>query len=114
MKKVLTITTIFLAGVSFGSFAHAKDAKKTSIDLAVTEKGFEPSSIDVKPGSDVILNVTRKTDTTCATQIQVPSKNLNVELPLNKAVPVALGKVTKGEIKFACGMNMISGVVIVK
>lgn len=91
-----------------GATAQAKDASQ-SIELAVTENGFEPNSIDVKPGTDVTLKVTRKTDSTCASQVQVPSKKIKVDLPLNKTVTVALGKLEKGEIRFGCGMNMMEG-----
>lgn len=95
--------------LSLGSIALAKDEKKQTFDLAVTDNGFEPSEINAKPGSDVVLNITRKTDSTCATSITVPSKKVKVELPLNKTVTVALGKLDKGEIKFGCAMNMMVG-----
>ncbi|MGE3681023.1 MAG: cupredoxin domain-containing protein [Bdellovibrionales bacterium] len=109
MNKKLVAAFIFSASVLAGADAYAKSAQRVAVDLAVTESGFEPKSIDVKPGSDVVLNVTRKTDTTCAKQIQVPSKNVKVDLPLNKPVTVALGKLEKGEIKFGCGMSMMEG-----
>lgn len=89
-------------------------AKDQIVDLQVTEKGFEPSSVDVKPGVAVVLKVTRKTDATCATQIKIQSKNIKKDLPLNKTVTVSLGKLDKGEIRFGCGMDMITGTVFVK
>lgn len=113
MKK--QIMAALLAATAWQISALAKDVNKTTIDLSVTEKGFEPKTIDVKPGSDVVLNVTRKTDTTCAKQIQVPSKKVKMDLPLNKSVEVALGKLEKGEIRFGCGMNMMeAGQILVK
>lgn len=80
--------------------------------LKVTEKGFEPGSITVSAGEDVNLKVTRTTDNTCAKQIWVPSIKLKVKLPLNKEVTLALGRPPQGEIKFACGMGMLSGVIV--
>lgn len=109
MKFKLIATLIFVTGFIYEANAQLKESKKVTVDLAVTANGFEPKSIDVKPGSEVVLNVTRKTDTTCATQIQVPVKNIKVDLPLNKIVTVALGKLEKGEIKFGCGMSMMEG-----
>ncbi len=82
------------------------------IDLAITDKGYEPKEISVKPGVPVVLKVTRKTDSTCATQIQVPSKKVKKELPLNKTIELALGSLQKGEIRFGCGMGMMMGGVI--
>ena len=90
-----------------GSQVQAGETQKISIE--VTEKGFVPSSIDVKPGTDVTLMVTRKTDATCSTEIHVPSQNVKMSLPLNQTVTVALGKLDKGEIRFGCGMNLMEG-----
>ena len=89
-------------------------AKDQVVELQVTEKGFEPSSVDVKPGVPVVLKVTRMTDSTCATQIKIKSKNIKRDLPLNKPVTIALGELDKGEIRFACGMDMVSGHLLVK
>jgi plastocyanin domain-containing protein len=107
--KFLTIA--FLALAINSSFAAEKSQ---SINLLVTEKGFEPSTINVKPGTNVELKITRKTNSTCAREILIPSKNIKKELPLNKTVNIQTGKLEKGEITFACGMNMVTGVIVVK
>ena len=103
MKSLL----IFL--LLFSEFAMAKSPTTQTVDLAVTENGFEPNSVNVKPNTPVTLKITRKTDSTCATQIQVPAKNIKKDLPLNKTVSVELGKLEKGEIRFGCGMDMMAG-----
>lgn len=90
------------------------ELKEQVVDLQVTEKGFEPNTVDVKPGLPVTLKVTRKTDSTCATQIKIQSKNIKKDLPLNKTITIALGKLDKGEIRFGCGMDMVSGNIFVK
>ena len=83
-----------------------------SIPLKVTEKGFEPSEIKVKPGSHVILEVTRMTDATCATELKISEKKIKKNLPLNKAVKIDVGVLAKGKITFACGMDMVSGHIV--
>ncbi len=104
MKKILIATVLVFSVFS----AQATELEKgQTVEVAVTEKGFEPSSINVKPGSLVTLNITRKTDATCATQVVVPSKKIKKDLPLNKMVAINLGKLPKGEIGFGCGMNMM-------
>ncbi len=100
MKIALTLISLFCLS------AYASNA---SIEISVTEKGFEPSTINVSPGQSVTLNITRKTDSTCSTQIQIPSKKIKKELPLNQVVSIDLGKLKKGEIRFGCGMNMMEG-----
>lgn len=107
------IACLFLLAGTPTVFA-ASAAKDQIIELQVTEKGFEPGTIDVKPGSSVTLKITRKTDATCATSVQISSKKIKKDLPLNRTVDIALGKLEKGEIRFACGMDMISGKIIVR
>ena len=100
---------LFFGLLAFGAVTgvSAKTEAKI-IAVEVTESGFQPSTIDVKPGTDVNLEVTRKTDQTCSTEIQVPSKSVKkTALPLNKTVTIALGKLEKGEIRFGCGMDMM-------
>jgi plastocyanin domain-containing protein len=36
-----------------------------------------------------------------------------MELPLNKTVSIDLGKLEKGDLKFACGMKMLSGMIVI-
>lgn len=110
MTTQLIATFSLVAGLILT--AEAKPEKKSTLDVAVTENGFEPKSFDIKPGTNVTLSVTRKTDTTCAKQVQVPSKKLRVDLPLNQPVKVALGKLDKGEIRFGCGMDMMEAAQI--
>ncbi len=94
--------------------ASASQSNRQIFDLEVTEKGFVPSSLHAKTNIPVILKITRKTDATCATEISIPEKKLKVDLPLNKTVEIKLGKLKKGELRFACGMNMISGVILIE
>lgn len=109
MKKIFIAAMILLNVVT----AFAAD-KAQNISLQVTEKGFEPNKVDVKPGSHVVLKITRKTDDTCATQVVIKDKKIKTELPLNKEVSVDVGVLKKGEVRFACGMDMITGLIVVK
>lgn len=113
-RKALLILALFISAVPLGQ-VEAKNKphkQKQVIDVAVTEKGFEPGSFTVNSQIPVEMRVTRKTDATCAKEIAVPSMNIRRALPLNAAVSIDLGRLLKGELKFACGMNMISGVII--
>lgn len=106
---------IFIATVVIFNMAIAFAADKTqSVLLQVTEKGFEPNQIDVKPGSHVVLKITRKTDATCATQIVVKDRKIKADLPLHKEISVDVGVLKKGEVRFACAMDMITGLIVAK
>jgi plastocyanin domain-containing protein len=94
--------------------AAAPDGPQT-IDLTVTEKGFEPSPIKVKANQPLTLRITRKTDQTCATEIVIPGESINTPLPLDKTVTVAFTPKKAGELKYGCAMDqMISGVLLVE
>ncbi len=109
MKNILQALLLFL----MASTASALPGEVTqSIPLLVTEKGFEPKEIKVKSGTHVVLKITRKTDDTCATEIQVKEKKIRKALPLNKEVTVDLGILKDGEVHFACGMNMMTGHIL--
>ncbi len=97
------------AGIAEGT---VKDGVRT-VEMAVTEDGFVPSKVKASKGEKVRLVVTRKTDRTCAKEIVIKGYGIDQPLPLNKPVTVELTPKASGEIKYACGMDMISGVLLV-
>lgn len=114
MKNLIAFV-LGLAVLTTGQANAAKKEKATTIEVIVGSQGFEPKEISVKPGTEVSLKITRKTDVTCSKEIQVPSRGIKIELPLGKPVVVALGRLKEGEIKFGCGMDMMdAGRIFVK
>jgi plastocyanin domain-containing protein len=120
MTWVRTLAAVTTVGATAGLIAASDpqdqkpdEPKPKRIEIAITEKGFEPGAIDVATGVAVELAFTRKTDKTCATEISVPVLKLKKPLPLNEAVLVVL-KPEKDEITFSCGMNMLKGKLVVK
>jgi plastocyanin domain-containing protein len=84
------------------------------IKVGVTEAGFEPNEIEAKAGENLVLDITRVTDETCATAIVIPDQKLKQDLPLNKEVQVPVKAGKAGRIAFACPMNMVTGAIVVK
>ena len=84
------------------------------VELTVTSKGFEPSIVTVKAGKPVSLIVTRKTERTCATEIVMKDFGVNQPLPYEKPVTVVVSPKGPGQYRFACGMDMIAGVLKVQ
>lgn len=101
------------ASIAGPSHAHAT-GKPREIKVAVTEKGFVPSSISARAGEPVVLAITRKTDRMCAKQAVFPLLGKTFDLPLNKTVRVALHPERAGRIDFACGMGMMKAQVVVQ
>jgi plastocyanin domain-containing protein len=107
------------AAVLLAATASAADPKPAakasrSVAVTVTEDGWVPDKIPVKAGETVDLVITRKTDRTCATEIVIKDLGVNVPLPLNKAVTVTVTPKKAGQVKYACGMDMISGFLVVQ
>ncbi len=82
-----------------------------TIQVNASIDGYAPERIPGKPGEKLILVFTRTSDSECVAQLKTPDGKL-VELPMNKPVEVPVTVPTDGEVKFACGMDMLSGVVV--
>jgi plastocyanin len=103
-------------GGSTASHAIAEGTVKNGvrvIEMAVTEDGFEPSKVKVKKGEKVRFVVTRKTDRTCAKEIVIKDHGIDRPLPLGEPVTVEFTPAKSGEIRYACGMDHVSGVVFI-
>lgn len=85
-----------------------------NLEMKVTDRGFEPSRIEVKKGEPLHLVVIRKTDATCAKELVIKDQDLRKELPLDKPVAFDFTPTKTGEMTYACGMGMISGVLVVQ
>ena len=84
------------------------------VAISVDGEGFHPNRIAAHPGQPITLAVTRTTNETCGTEIVIASLGVRKELPLNQTVEVTVTPSEKGEIAFACGMNMLKGSIVVQ
>jgi len=92
----------------------AKPAAGTTVAMKVTSSGFEPATVQARKGEPLTLVITRTTEKTCATEIVVKDYGINTPLPLDKPVSVTFTPARSGQVKFACAMDMIGGVVVVQ
>lgn len=93
----------------------APAAANGRVAISVTEKGFEPSPIQVARGKPLTLVVTRKTDKTCAVDLTIPEHKIDVKLPLGKPVEITFTPTRSGQLVYGCSMDhMISGVLQVR
>jgi len=85
------------------------------IDIKITTAGFTPDKIRVKKNQRVTLRFERKTEKTCVKEVIIDtgSQKIERELPLDQPVEIPLTFRKSGELTYACGMNMFTGVVIV-
>lgn len=84
------------------------------VKLVVNKEGlFEPTEIPAKVGEQLVLDVTRLTNDTCATEIIVREQGINVPLPFREEVHVGLKAGKSGTIRFACAMGHVAGAIVV-
>jgi len=94
--------------------AEAQPAGKTTIAVTADDKGFTPTSVDVKQGEPTVLAFTRKSNDTCATKVVFPELNVTKDLPLNTTVYVDVPTDKARTLTFQCGMGMFKSSVVVK
>ncbi len=113
--RIFGVLPLFLASMACTD-ARASDAPVPSprrVEISLTESGFSPSPIHVEAGQPLDLVITRRTDKTCAREVVVAGLDIRHDLPLDKPVVISLTPKSAGEIKYACGMDMVRGVLIV-
>ena len=108
-----TLALMAIAATSLSVTAAPTAKREQRIVLTVTNKGFEPASVRLKSGQPVRLVVTRKVESTCATDIVVKEYGIKKPLPLNKPVEVRFTPRKPGSIRYACAMDMIAGSLMV-
>ena len=105
--RALLVAPLLLVGVA----TAAPAAKPRTIEIAVTQDGFVPAEVTARRGEALKLVVTRKVERTCATEVVMKDFGVSVPLPLGKPVAVAVTPKKPGAYRFACGMDMIAGVL---
>ncbi len=114
--QVMVLGSALVAATALAEEKKAADEKKArTVEISVTEDGFQPTPIKVKKDEPLKLVVTRKTDATCATKLVLDEAKVSVELPLNKPVTVDFTPKKTGQVKYGCQMGkMIAGVLLVE
>jgi len=114
MRLVAAAVTVVALAAALAGCGGGGGTAPGRVEVVVTDRGFEPSRIDARAGSPITLVVTRKTDATCAKEIVIAAHDIRRDLPLDQAVEVTFTPGGAGEIRFACGMDMVSGTIAVK
>lgn len=117
MRAAMIVSTMLIsAGLVAGCAGKraGTEPDATRVAITVTEQGFEPTVVTVPFGKPVTLVVTRKTDRTCAKDLVVADHGIKRDLPLDQPVEITFTPSHRGDLRYACGMNMIFGTVRVE
>ena len=122
MKSIKAITialTLLLSGAVFAANQNKdsqepkKEQEPQLVTINLTDKGYEPSSFKLQKDVPAKITFVRKSKTTCGTEIVISEYDIKRDLPLNEPVVVEFTPTKAGQFSFACGMNMLSGKIVV-
>jgi plastocyanin domain-containing protein len=112
--RICLLCVLILACRSSQQSAQAPTSDGTPVyAVSVTSRGFEPVRVEVQPDRDIVLRFTRKVKETCGDSVVVQGDPVKHMLPLDKPIDVRLRSPKSGEVRFACGMDMYRGAVVV-
>ncbi|HVS64646.1 MAG TPA: cupredoxin domain-containing protein [Thermoanaerobaculia bacterium] len=109
------LAAFLLAGVVTAPPATAADSEEPkTIEITVTDKGYEPSRIKLTAGEPVRLAFLNEADMECAATVQSEALAIpKTKLPKGETTVIAIEPEKAGEYTFACGMGMFKGAVLV-
>ncbi|HMV47064.1 MAG TPA: multicopper oxidase domain-containing protein [Blastocatellia bacterium] len=93
---------------------HQAEIPADAIKVTVSKDGYTPAKLTVKAGQPVKLAFTRTDEENCGGTVVFPKLKISAKLPVGQTVLVELPAQEKGELSFACGMNMLKGTLIVE
>jgi len=97
------------AGVTAGT-VNEKGERRVPVEVG--KEGYAPDKIAAKAGEKLVLVFTRTYDTECGRYVKVAGGEAK-ELPLNQPVEIPVDVPQSGNVKFVCGMDMMTGTVVV-
>ncbi len=81
------------------------------VPIEAGKDGYVPDKIPGKPGEKLKLVFTRTVDGECLASVKVAG-GAAVELPKGTPVEIAVTVPQTGQLTFACGMDMFTGVIV--
>jgi plastocyanin domain-containing protein len=120
-KLIVVATAIGLIGLIVWWFfgKHTGEAvaatiadNEQSIEITV-DGGYTPNVVTLKKGIPAKLTFLRKDPSGCLEQLVMPDFGVSRTLPVNKPQIIEITPTEIGEFKYACGMNMFFGKVVV-
>ncbi|PST46844.1 ATPase [Bifidobacterium callitrichos] len=76
--------------------------------------GYSPDVVTMRAGVSIVLNFDRKETGECTSHVVFGDLGLDAMLPGNTATEVRLPALKAGDYPFACGMNMVHGLLHVE
>jgi hypothetical protein len=85
-----------------------------AIRIRIESGGFAPARVQIPAGKPVKLAFIRSADPNCGSKVVFPELGITRDVPVGGAAIVELASQKAGELRFACGMGMYRGSIVVK
>ena len=119
-NDIIVVIAVIVAAASLGWWffgpKRAAEAADTGAFQEIRVKvrgGYTPSRIHTRPGVPVRLIFDRQETGDCTSRVVFPDLGISADLPALAETAVELPAQPPGEYGFACGMNMIHGMLTV-
>lgn len=86
---------------------------RQTVEVTV-DGGYVPNVVSLKQGIPATIVFNRKDSSSCLEEVVFPDFGIHETLPVNQAHKINLDTSKAGEYKYACGMNMFFGKVVIK
>jgi hypothetical protein len=99
---------------------RTQQTKRREIDvrngttILVTQRGYEPSTIEVEAGKRTTLSFVRTDAQNCGATLVIPALNLRRPLTIGKPERIEFTPEKSGALHFSCGMGMYRGAILVR
>jgi plastocyanin domain-containing protein len=110
---VITVPWTMQVQPSGRPIASSKTPAATA-SVEVSSKGFEPVRLIIPANRKMQVAFTRTDAQNCANEIVFPQVGIRKPLPPGQTVLVDLPPSNPGELRFACGMGMFKGALLVQ
>lgn len=93
--------------------AAVVEGGQQTVEIKV-DGGYVPNTVTLKQGVPAKLVFNRKDPSNCLEEVVFPDFGIHEKLPVNARHEIPLDTSRPGEYKYACGMNMFFGKVVIK
>ena len=84
-----------------------------ALQIKIGASGFVPAQLDIPANKPIKIAVTRDQRPNCGNKIIFPTLGITRDLPLGEMVLIEISAQPAGELRFACGMGMYKGAIVV-
>ncbi len=112
-----SVLTALLLWYFFGPRRAARTRMENGVQVVdvTVDGGYSPNLIEgVRTGVPVRILFDRREGGECTSRVVMPDFKVNASLPAFRTTAVEFTPRSAGEFRFACGMNMVSGVIRVE